>query len=258
MIYSLQKILTATQNVPHVCYPLLPKGGILVIGAPAKTRKSYFAIHLAYCLSTGNSFLGFKIEKPQRVLYIEKEIGVAGMRDRAEQVHRRFGDAFAEDNLFFLPKGNQTRKLSLGSDELRRVVATHNPDVIVLDPLRRFHRADEDSSGEMEKVFDAIEELQSVHLNGDSFVYGERAERSVILIHHCGKPSENRNPEDPNSLRGSSFIFDAGDSYAMLIRANRQSDNYKVHFTFRHTADRSPMSAKFEDGLFEKSGGKDE
>jgi RecA-family ATPase len=246
MIYSLQKILTATQNVPHVCYPLLPKGGILVIGAPAKTRKSYFAIHLAYCLATGNSFLGFKIEKAQRVLYIEKEIGVAGMRDRAEQVHRRFGDAFAEDNLFFLPKSRSTRNLFLGSDTLKSIVEQHNPDVIVLDPLRRFHRADEDSSGEMEKVFDQIEELQDDN------------RRSVILIHHCGKPQEHRAPEDPASLRGSSFIFDAGDSYAMLLRANRQSDNYKVHFTFRHTADRSPMSARFEDGIFEKSGGKDE
>jgi RecA-family ATPase len=246
MIYSLEKILTASQKVPHVCYPLLSKGGVLVIGAPAKARKSYFAMHLAYCLAAGQSFLGFPIEKAQKVLYIEKEIGIPGVRDRAQQIHQQYSDTFAEENLSFLPKGKGTRNLTLGSDQLKAVVEKHNPDVIVLDPLRRFHRADEDSSGEMEKVFDAIEELQ------------DDGRRSVILIHHCGKPSEHRSQDDPVALRGSSFIFDAGDSYVMLIKANKGSNKYKLHFTFRHTPDRDPMSASFQDGIFVKAGKSDE
>ena len=247
MIYSLEKILTASQKVPHVCYPLLSKGGILVIGAPAKMRKSFFAMQLAYCIAAGETFLGeFKIKEPYRVLYIEKEIGIPGVRERIELQDKFYGrHRDAKKNLSFLPKGGkESRSLFLGSPKLLSIVENHNPDVLVLDPLRRFHRADEDKSGDMEHVFDEIEALQEVGRDEDN-------RRSVILVHHCGKPSEFRDQEDPVALRGSSFIFDAGDSYVMLGKKSKKSSDYYFNFTFRHTPDKDTMRAEFSDeGVF--------
>jgi len=241
MIYSLEKILTASQKVPHVCYPLLSKGGILVIGAPAKMRKSFFAMQLAYCISAGKTFLGeFEIQKPYKVLYIEKEIGIPGVRERIELQDKYYErDRDAKQNLAFLPKGGkESRGLFLGSPALSGIIEKHDPDVLVLDPLRRFHRADEDKSGDMEQVFDEIEALQEVGRDEDN-------RRSVILVHHCGKPSEFRDQEDPVALRGSSFIFDAGDSYVMLGKKDKKSRKYYFSFTFRHTPDKETMQAEF-------------
>jgi RecA-family ATPase len=254
LIYSLEKILTASQKVPHVCYPLLSKGGILVIGAPAKMRKSFLAMQLSYCLAAGTQFLDeYAIPEKHQVLYIEKEIGIPGVRERADLIHKQMGrDSDATANLHFLPKGGkEARNLTLGSPQLLAIVEKKNPDILVLDPLRRFHRADEDSSGEMEKVFDAVEELQGVGRE-------ENQERSIILIHHCGKPSEFRNQDEPVSLRGSSFIFDAGDSYIMMQRKSKKTDEYTLNFTFRHTADKAPLKVRFEDGIFVKAGKSDE
>lgn len=244
MIYTFPELLQAKLHLEYVCFPLLTKGGILVVGAPAKSRKSYFAMNLAYKIAEGEDFLGFKIARPRKVLYVEKEIGLPGVRGRMAEMHRKLQGSYVDDNLLFLPKSKSTRNLMLDAPEgrstLLKIVEEYNPDIVVLDPLRRFHRQDEDKSGGMEIVFDAIDELQ-----------GEEARRSIIVVHHCGKPSLTRDMTDPMALRGSSFIFDAGDSYIMIGSGGKGSKKHKLYFRFRHSEDLPDMSVEFEGGAFQ-------
>jgi len=243
---SLTDFLAKRQHLAYLLFPLLPKGSRLIIGAPPKHFKSFLTLNLAYALAEGGEFLKWKAERPQRVLYIEQEIGWWGMNNRLATLHAAKGGSIAGDNLFIEAKGKVRYSLDEGSpgfERLKQLVAKVDPDVLILDPLRKFTRADEDSSTEMVKVFQALDELQAREDEDGT----KRAPLTVVLVHHAGKRSEFRDGTTPESLRGSSEIFADGDSYIILEQPVKgKPEVLRMHFTFRHAANIEPLRVTFE------------
>jgi len=235
---NLSQLLAHKQRLSYLIFPILPRGSRMIIGAPAKHKKSLLAMNLAYALAEGGDFLGWEVKEPQSVLYVEQEIGTPGTKARMERIHSAKGGIVAAENLHFLTKGRVRYSLDEGSPglaALRGEIERLKPQVIVIDPLRRFTFHDEDSSTEMVKVFKTLDELQ------------EDFGLTQIIVHHTGKRNEFRDGTDPESLRGSSFIFDDGDSYMMISQpVKRDGDFVRLHFRFRHSADIEPMDAKFD------------
>jgi len=79
---------------------LVPDFGLLVIYAHPKVGKSILTIQLAHALSTGKSFLDFKVPKKRRVLYIQvdepvqewaKQIELTGCSEEWDTLHEAPG-----------------------------------------------------------------------------------------------------------------------------------------------------------------------
>lgn len=234
----------------YVSFPLLPKGGVMVIGAPAKAKKSWLAMNLAYALAEGTQFLKWKIEGgQQKVLYVEQEIGKFGVKERFSRIHNHYGGFAAEDNIIVATKGGKIpyslESTTPGFHNLKVLIEEQRPDVIILDPLREFHLKEEDSSTEMTEIFKAVTELQKDET-------GEMTGRSIVLVHHTGKRSEFRDSSSPESLRGSSKIFDAGDSYIMMEPNKGNDNNIRLTFKLRHAAAPEPLNISFDgdSGIF--------
>jgi RecA-family ATPase len=233
----------------YLVFPLLPRGGRLLIGAPPKSKKSMLALNMAYDLAEGLPLLGlrdkdgdglWRPKRPYTVLYVENEIGQYRLKERMTQIQSARSGDVAPSNLYFEPKGSG---IMLDTPEglgiLKARIDALKPDVLVIDPLRKFHTQDEDSSTEMVKVFKTIDALQ------------EENGLTVVMVHHAGKRSEFRDAESPESLRGSSEIFADGDTFVIVSQPAKSDDNLlKLSFTLRSGENPRPLHLKFDPSTF--------
>lgn len=247
MAISLHDLLALpVERDVYLSFPLIPKGGTIIIGAPPKHMKSFFALNLAYDLAEGSPLFGLKgkdeafiwpVVRPMSVLYIEQEIGRARVKARMTSIQSSRGGALAPENIAFECKDASFRLDSqAGIERIEAQIIERKADVLVLDPMRRFHLREEDSSESIEALMQPIYAMQ------------ERHGITVILIHHAAKRSEWRDGRDPESLRGSSHIYAMGDTYMMITRpVPTRKELLQVDFSLRSYADPPPLRLKFEE-----------
>lgn len=252
--------------MPFWMTSILPKNSVVLIGGHAKIGKSFFLGNLARALCLGVDFLtpepGFTSSVPPanrwatpttggqqaKVLIIDKELGEQTLRDRLSTIfesdilsNREATIECLDKNLFFFSKdsgGEDDPPASFSSPESRKFLVhlcqSRQPNVIFLDPIGKMHHFDENSAGEIQKLYDQIEEVQYElrHLNC-----------SFVITHHFGKPQKvfhggpTPDPLDPYNFRGSSKWFDLPDNLIMLARKPSRGVGWDLEMQIkpRHT-----------------------
>lgn len=226
------------------CWPLLPKRGKLFIGAEAKSFKSMLALNMAYELAEGLPVLGqFPVAKSldgqpasKRVLVIEQEIGQQRLQERLERIHKARAGRHVGGNLWVVSKDLGAR---LDTDEGLKIVRGHieqaAPHILIIDPLRKFHVLDEDSSTQMGGLMRVLDKLV------------EDYDMAVIIVHHHGKPKEDRPRTSPTNMRGSSVLYDEGDTYITVTEPDwRHKRLRQLNFVLRSADDPRPMQLEFQ------------
>lgn len=241
MLRTLDTLLSEKiQDVPYIVYPILPRRGRLVIGASPKSLKSMLAINMAYEMAEGWDVLGmFKPRGPMTVLVVEQEIGPYGVRERMERIHGNLSGQLAPYNMYVVSKDLNIRlDTPQGLGILKGYIAQCKPQVLILDPLRKFHMQEEDKSNEMVKIFHELDKLE------------EEFDLSTIIVHHNVKRSEWRDPTDPESLRGSGEIFADADSVMMVEKPVKNNDSIvRLHFTLRRAQNPYPIKLRMNEAF---------
>lgn len=191
---------------------ILPIGAKMVIGGSPKANKSWIAMNIAIDLSLGRPLFDarykngtpvFPVSRACKVLYIEQELGDLGLQERLKGKDGKPGlltGASTELMEFMIKTRDTAMRLDKdeGRDLLYQEVKSVKPDVVILDPLAKFHLLDENCSRDMEVVGRV----------GAHFI--EDTGCSVIWVHHTSKPpiKADDNPRSGGDrLRGSSAIF---------------------------------------------------
>lgn len=216
----------------YYCWPLLPVGGRVVIGAPPKSFKSMVGLNLAYDLAEGMPAFGlFPVRKPVSVLVCEMEIGEIRLQERMNKLHAARGGEVVPYTLHFASKDLTVNLDTLsGLAKLREHIENANPEILILDPLRKLHRQQENSSDDMVKVFGNLEKIQKEY------------SLTVIMVHHAGKPGEFTSMSSPNALRGSSEIFGDVDTAIMITKPSESNKNLiQLNFTLRSAEEPPPI-----------------
>jgi hypothetical protein len=209
---------------------------ILQIVGEAKSKKTFLALNLTLAIASGESFSGFNIEQKSRVLHLSAEGGYFPTRERIQTMANGL-DEGALSNIYFSKYVN----LSIDNDEdyheLKQLIEEAKPNVLVMDPLIRFHSQDENSSTAMNVVFRRFRELIDMY------------DISIIIVHHTGK-----NPSLGG--RGSSVIRGEYDSCITIMNLG---DNSKLYFDMRHVESPHPRGINFnsESFWFEESASDD-
>lgn len=204
---SLRQLLQERlSNPPFVVFPLLPKGGKLFVYAPKKHYKSMLLFNICYDFAEGSPILSrWPIDAPCAVLLIEQEIGKFMARARFEKIASFRGNGAALDNIIVVSK---ERRIKLDDPEgfelLRTLIREHQPQIVALDPIRKFHRSDENDSTSITKVVDQLDKL--VEEFGVTF----------LIAHHMGH--ESVFPNAPKHMRGSSVWGDEADTVINLSK----------------------------------------
>lgn len=140
----------------------------------------------------GTPCLGrFPVEHPGPALVYMAEDSRPDVRKRIECLCRSRGLALDRQDLHVVAEPVLRLDAEVDRKRLREAVERTRARLLVLDPLVRIHRGDENSSQEMSALLGYLRELQRAH------------EVSILLVHHTSKRNHARHGQ---ALRGSSDL----------------------------------------------------
>lgn len=193
-----------------------------MFGGEAKIGKSLLVLELARALSSADVPFGypkFSVRDPARVLLLDQELGAYGLQARARKIFAGHPVECLAENLWWSSKHPEMKfDTPEGRGIIARLVDQVRPNVLILDPISKFHTSDENSNTEIARLLLNIDHLISDYRDLDL---------SVIISHHFGKPS--RDPRwtfdrlDPYNFRGSSNWYGDMDTLATMMRLPQMS-----------------------------------
>ena len=230
MYKTLKQILedNSSSPTPIIDNGILLDGTILLIVGPAKSKKTFLTLNIALAIASGTDFAGFKISKPRKVLYLLAEGGYYPNRKRITKMAQRILPGNT-DNFMVEFSTNSYINDFIGYDELYRMIEGSGAEVVIFDPLIRFHDIDENSATGMSEVFGKIRMLI------------DNLSISVILNHHTGKV-------ESKGGRGSSVILGEYDS---CISIHKAKNNFiRLTYIMRHVETPPSNSIRFNSDTF--------
>lgn len=217
------RLASTTAPMTWLVDGLFPAAAAGILGGAPKTGKSFFALDLAVAVASGTACAGrFAVASAGRVLLLCAEDPAAVLVERLDALARGRDHSLAALPIDVIIEPSV--KLPDAHGRLAATVARARPRLLVLDPLIRLHRADENSATEMAAVLDGLRAL------------ARKSGVAILLVHHARKASAGGAPG--NGLRGSSDLWAFGDSNLYLRRAG---DTLELRLEHRAAAAPPPL-----------------
>ena len=177
-----------------------------IIGGAPKCCKSWLGLDIAISVSSGTPCLGrFQVEQQGPALIYLAEDAAFMVRERVLGIckHRHLDIETLDLHIINAP----SLRLDLETDRTKLInsIDRLKPSLLLLDPLVRLHRVDENSSAEISALLGFLREIQ------------RQFNMAVILVHHMSK---KHRAQLGQALRGSSDLHAFGDCNAYLVRNN--------------------------------------
>jgi len=208
------------------------RGAVGIVGGAPKCCKSWLGLDIALSVASGTPCLGrFPVVRPGPTLVYLAEDAAPMVRERILGIcnHRRLDIESLDLHLIDTP----SLRLDLDTDRtsLAAAVETIRPKLLLLDPLVRLHRADENSSADISALLGFLRELQ------------RRFDTAVLLVHHMSK---KHRAQLGQALRGSGDLHAFGDCNAYLVRKNDKLI-LSVEHRFAKESDPIPLALVSDD-----------
>ena len=176
-----------------------------ILGGEPKCCKTFLALDMAVSVASGTPCLRqFAVREKGSVLLFPAEDSLAVVRQRLEGIC-----AAAQLSLAALPIEVITApvlRLDRERDTqlLTNTVESLKPSLLILDPLIRLHRVEENDATQMAGLLSFLRHLQRTF------------QVAIVVVHHARKGSGSGRPGQ--ALRGSSELHGWGDSNLYLRR----------------------------------------
>jgi hypothetical protein len=212
----------------HLLFPWFRENENCMIYAATGAGKSLFALSAAIAVAGGGEFLGWRVEKRKpngegwRVLYIDGEMHIADIQERAEMLLKgmqALDREATQSNLRFLARQHQDPEAQFplitdaaGMAYYRQAISTGNLDLVILDNFSTLGEvADENAASS----FNAIQEfLLRLKTQGVA----------TMLVHHAGKSGD---------FRGSSKLAATFETIIRLERIKEATEHGEAQFRVR-------------------------
>ncbi len=180
------------------------RAAVGIIGGAPKCCKSWLGLDMAVSVASGTPCMDrYSVDCQGPVLVFLAEDALPNVRARVDAIcqHRRLDVEKLDLHVITA----SVLRLDLQGDQRRLAAAVkkYKPRLLLLDPLVRLHRLDENSASEISGLLGYLRQLQR---------WGDVA---VVLVHHASK---KQRAQPGQALRGSSDLHAFGDSNAYLAR----------------------------------------
>lgn len=187
---------------------VLPALSFAALYGPPGSFKSFHALHIAYCVATGHSWMGRPVKKSGAVLYLCGEgFGGIGARIKACKIHHQIEDGapiyVVRHQLNLRSSQEDFNALMLAIVQLVEQTGIQFCLAIVDTLARAFGGGNENSSEDMGAFITAMGKIQ------------EFLNCALMVLHHCGKDAAK-------GLRGHSSLLGAVDTELELLRFDEQ------------------------------------
>jgi biotin operon repressor len=201
---------------------LFLKAGAGILGGAPKTGKSFFALDLCVAVASQTACADrFVVSAAGPVLLLCAEDPEAVVVARLKALCRPRGRSLAELPIDVI---DEAVRLPDGIDRLAATLALRRPSLLLLDPLIRLHRADENSAAEMSIILDGVRNL------------ARGSGTAILLVHHTRKAAASSSGA---ALRGSSDLAAFGDTN-LFLRKLGQGMGTDLELKIEHRAAASP------------------
>lgn len=178
------------------------RAAVGIIGGAPKCCKSWLGLDMAVSVASGTPCLDrFQVDAQGPTLVFLAEDALPMVRSRIDALCRHRGLDIAALDLHVITAPVLRLDLATDQQRLLATVLQIRPRLLLLDPLVRLHRLDENSASEISGLLGFLRELQRA------------ADVAVVLVHHASKKQRARPGQ---SLRGSSDLHAFGDCNAYL------------------------------------------
>jgi len=192
-----------------------------IIGGAPKCCKSWLGLDMAVSVASGTPCLGkFQIPARGKVLVFPAEDAAHNVRARIEAICAHRNLDIGNLDLYVITAAIMRLDLETDQQMLTQTLDSLRPRLLVLDPLVRLHRLDENSASDISRLLGFLRGLQR------SFA------TAIVLVHHASK---KHRAQPGQALRGSSDLHAFGDSNAYLAR---KKDNLVL--TMEHRTAKPP------------------
>lgn len=180
-----------------------------ILGGEPKCCKSFLALDMALSIASGAHCLRqFPVGRQGSVLLFPAEDSLPVVRQRLEGIAAAAGLSLSPLPIEVITAPTLRLDLSLDRQRLTNTVAAIKPALLILDPLIRLHRLDENDASQIAGLLSFLRELQ------------RRFQLAVLVVHHARKDSHSSRPGQ--ALRGSSELHGWGDSNLYMRRRGTQ------------------------------------
>ena len=211
---------------------LLRRGEVMNIIAAPKVGKAWLVYNIALAVTSGREFLGYKADKPLKVLIVDNELHKEELTWRVRQVGNAL-NAKPEGRLnFTFLRGSMVDIDALDSklDEC----GGSQYDIIVIDAFYRIlpKGMSENDNASMTQIYNKLDGLAS------------KNEASIINIHHSSKGNQgDKGVTDVGA--GAGAISRAADTH-MVIREHVEEKHVVIEAVTRSGLSPAPVTAEFQ------------
>lgn len=205
-------------------------GAAGIIGGQPKLWKSWTCLELAVAVSSGMPCLAaFTVKDAGPALVYMAEDDAPDVKKRVDGICRYRSIDVTTLDLTLITSSRLYLDDDADRDKLRRTIAHVRPKLLVLDPLVRIHRGNENDSRDIALLLGFLRELQRE--------YG----CAIVLAHHASKRGHGRPGQ---GLRGSSDLHAFGTSNLYL---SHQGDAVEIATEHRAAAATGPYLVRLID-----------
>jgi len=180
-----------------------------ILGGEPKCCKSFLALDVAVSVASGAACLRqFPVRRSGPVLLFPAEDSLAVVRQRLEGIAAAAQVSFGSLPVQVITAPALRLDTEPDRQRLSRTVQEQRPVLLILDPLIRLHRVDENDASQIAALLSYLRQLQ------------RQFQLAVMLVHHARKDSHSSRPGQ--ALRGSSELHGWGDSNLYMRRKGSQ------------------------------------
>lgn len=203
------------------------RAGVGIIGGAPKCCKSWFGLDMALSVASGTACLNrFQVKDKGPVLVFLAEDALCTVRSRIEALCENRKLDIMHLDLYVITARALRLDLSTDQSKLKSTLEDLRPRLLLLDPLVRLHRLDENSASDISKLLGFVRELQRSY------------DCAIALVHHASK---KHHAQPGQALRGSSDLHAFGDSNAYLTRRKKT-----LVLTLEHRSAKPPEPISLE------------
>lgn len=200
------------------------------VGGTPKSCKTWLALELAISVASGRPCLGrFAVAEPGPVLLYAAEDAAHDIRHRVEGIARARNIDFERLAVGLIVEPVLRLDLHEHQQRLADTVAKVRPRLLILDPLVRLHRGDENSASDVSGLLGFLRLLQREH------------HVAIVLVHHVRKASAT---QPGQALRGSGDLHAWSDSNLYLLH---RRDRLELHVEHRSQPAPDPLVVRLHD-----------
>ena len=216
---------------------VLPEGTKLIIYGQPKTYKSLIAQQLAYCLSTGTDWLGFRTTQ-SKVLYVQGEIAKPQFQQRVFSMLANFPlmapgtsptpGIIQPRTLYFSSVFGMKLDTTQDQRQMDQDTGRILPKVLIIDPLYKF------MSSRREESIQATTDLCDMLIG--------KYNLSVIIVAHARKQGTDYrgNPIDTGGGELAGPLLEAWADSLIRIKGDITTIYRDLHFELRHARRQLP------------------